>query len=233
MFNRIFIKVYMVEKKGTKENFAVKAFNKKCSYSQNKGKEAIINEIEIMKILNHENCLKLFEVYETDNSLYLVMEYMQGSPLSNYLKKQGKLHENEALKLLKQILMGIEHMNLHKVMHRDLKPDNIIFKDEKNTILGIVDFGLAMKIGDPFLFYRCGTPGFVAPEVANFKDGCEPYDYRCDMFSAGVIMHQMLLNSPVFKAANYNELLQLNRKCEIDYTKDTYKWISGRSYLLF
>lgn len=148
-----------------------------------------------MRHINHENIINLVEVYETTNSLYMILELLQGGNLVDHLKKNKKLSEKEAAIMIKSILKSLEYIHSKNIMHRDLKPENILFKhniDPKivdNNIV-IVDFGLAaIKQENNYLFVRCGTPGFVAPEVINLKESSEKYDVVCDLFSVGVIFH--------------------------------------------
>ena len=86
-------------------------------------------------------------------------------------------------------------MNTRKVIHRDLKPENILLKSKENDHEVIIaDFGLSTRIGkiDKIIFKRCGTPGFVAPEVLTWGKGYDFYDYKCDVYSIGVIFHILL-----------------------------------------
>lgn len=85
-------------------------------------------------------------------------------------------------------------------MHRDLKPENILFKEKGNiNTLTIADFGLSVKVDSyPYLYPKCGTPGFVAPEVVNLIDKNSSYTTACDIFSAGVIFHILLLGEGLF-----------------------------------
>jgi len=83
-------------------------------------------------------------------------------------------------------------MNTKNIIHRDLKPENLLLKSKNsNSDIVIADFGLATSIDDvsKIIFKRCGTPGFVAPEVLLYKEGEQFYDYRCDMFSVGIIFY--------------------------------------------
>jgi len=129
-----------------------------------------LNEIELMGKLNHKNVLKLYEVYESENSIYLVVDILNGGELLNNLR--------------------LNHIHEKGIMHRDLKPENIMLRDENNiSDIVIVDFGLSSFIKmDPnnVLFKKCGTPGFIAPEIFQ----CEMfYSEKCDVFSAGVIFY--------------------------------------------
>ena len=95
-------------------------------------------------------------------------------------------------------------------MHRDIKPENIMFKENNDDWenLCIIDFGLADFFDKKkYLFSRCGTPGFVAPEIANSKDPNVNYDGKCDIFSLGCIAHILFTGKPVFHGKNYDDVL--------------------------
>jgi serine/threonine protein kinase len=99
----------------------------------------------------------------------------------------------------------LEHLDERRVIHRDLKPENIMFKNMASLELGICDFGLATYADEPtYLFVRCGTPGFVAPEIINIRDMNTKSDPIADVFSAGIIFHHLLLGKSVFPGKKYN-----------------------------
>ncbi len=95
-------------------------------------------------------------------------------------------------------------------MHRDIKPENIVLRKSNNiTDIILVDFGLATKSDIPkFIFTRCGTPGFVAPEIANLKNSNSKYSTICDVYSLGVLFHILLLNKSPFNQNDINQLLK-------------------------
>lgn len=100
-------------------------------------------------------------------------------------------------------------------MHRDIKPENILIKDEVFFDLKLADFGLSEIMGKKEnLFTRCGTPGYVAPEVLEDKK----YDFKCDVFSCGVILYILLTGCSPFYGKNYQEILSRNRKCDVSYS---------------
>jgi len=113
-------------------------------------------------------------------------------------------------------------------MHRDLKPENLLFKDQfSHKCLKIVDFGLAtFKDDDPYIFPKCGTPGFVAPEIANLVDKTVPYDPICDIFSIGVVFHILLTGDSVFPGKKFNEVLKKNKDCKINLTGSAYEFMA-------
>ena len=98
-------------------------------------------------------------------------------------------------------------------MHRDLKPENLLFryKDSYST-LQIVDYGLAsFSDRTPYIFPKCGTPGFVAPEIANLSDKLSKYSEVCDVFSIGCIFHILLMGESIFPGKKFNEVLKKNK----------------------
>jgi serine/threonine protein kinase len=166
--------------------------------SQRKGKESLYNEIDVMKNLDHENLMKLHEIHESQNSVYLVLELLEGGELLDYIKaQQGRIKTSEYKHIIRSILRALRYMNTKNIMHRDLKPENMILKTKggsiEENVLKIVDFGLATKCDiQEYLFKRCGTPGFVAPEVVNASSEENiHYTPKCDVFSAGVIFYLM------------------------------------------
>ena len=147
-----------------------------------------------MRILDHANILKLHEVCETENSLYMVMDLLQGGSLIDRIREKTIFKEEDAIPIMKGMLKAIEHAHSKGIMHRDLKPENILFRtvNFKEEDVVLADFGLSTLIDEKkYLFFRCGTPGYVAPEVINLKDENAKYSEVCDIFSLGVIFHIM------------------------------------------
>lgn len=217
-----FARVYLVENKETKERLAVKAFSKEYLLSQPKGRDSLINEIEIMQKLKHPYIMNLEEIHESKNSVYLVLELLEGGELLNYISTKESLTYKDYWKVMKCIIEALAYMTEKRIMHRDLKPDNMILK-EKNKLesctLKLVDFGLATQCDvQEYLFKRCGTPGFVAPEVINAPSNENiHYEPKCDIFSAGVIFYILLTERSPFDGKSFKEILQKNKACKIDF----------------
>lgn len=111
---------------------------------------------------------------------------------------------------MKNIFSALDYLQKNNVVHRDLKPENLILASKDNDYEVIIaDFGLSttFKKGNTQLFTRCGSPGYVAPEILT-EDG---YNDAVDAFSAGVIMHVLLTGRPVFRGHNLNQILMKNR----------------------
>ena len=134
--------------------------------------------------------MNFYEIHETVHSVYLVLEYLAGGELMKKLKKRKQYSESTVRKIMKNLLLGLEFIHNKGVMHRDLKPENLILRYQKKLYsLAIADFGLSSFVDvNEYLFRRCGTPGYVAPEIISNKQGSF-YDTKCDIFSAGVIFY--------------------------------------------
>ena len=106
-------------------------------------------------------------------------------------------------------------MHDKNIMHRDLKPENILFRSKEDYDCVIADFGLSeFTTSDKYLFVRCGTPGYVAPEVINIKDKKKRYSPICDIFSLGLIFHILVFGKSVFPGKKYEDVLAQNRACD-------------------
>eukprot|EP00331_Platyophrya_macrostoma_P001213 CAMPEP_0176405486 /NCGR_PEP_ID=MMETSP0127-20121128/360_1 /TAXON_ID=938130 /ORGANISM="Platyophrya macrostoma, Strain WH" /LENGTH=571 /DNA_ID=CAMNT_0017784541 /DNA_START=311 /DNA_END=2026 /DNA_ORIENTATION=- len=214
-----FAKVYLVESKNTGKTFAVKAFTKESIIISNKAnaKPSMINEIDIMRATNHENIIQLYEVYESEKSIYLVLELIQGKSLQEVLKRPNFREiysEVRCINIIRSLLDALAYLATQDIMHRDLKPENILLEN-KGEKLKIVDFGLATFISvDDYLFKKCGTPGYIAPEVFKYdpKKPETAYNDRCDVFAIGCILFYMVFGYPFFDGSNASEILRMNRK---------------------
>ncbi|CAK69866.1 unnamed protein product (macronuclear) [Paramecium tetraurelia] len=212
-----FAKVYLSTKKSTGINYAVKAFNKEFMLEQFKGRESLENEIKVMRRLNQENLVRLHEVYETQNSIYFILDILKGGELLSRVKSQPLTAPN-LQKLMYNLMKALCHLHSKKCIHRDLKPENLLLKEKDNdTDVVIADFGLASFLNEDILFKRCGTPGFVAPEILIYKEGDPFYDEKCDVFSAGVIFYILLTGRQPFQGTDYKAILRANKNCEINY----------------
>ena len=121
------------------------------------------------------------------------MELAEGGHLAERLKKKIIQTEKEVATILLQLLDALIYINSLNILHRDIKPHNIILKgnpDDLNVVLG--DFGLATRIDDESVVHvKCGTPGFCAPEILKTKSKKLNYDKKCDIFSLGCVFYQM------------------------------------------
>lgn len=167
--------------------------------------ETIHDEVEIMQRIDHPNCVRLFDIYESSEKLYMAMEFLQGGELFERIVQKEKFSEHEAAEAIKQICEGLKNLHSVGVVHRDLKPENLLYETkEDNSRLKITDFGLAKYRTEnlDLMTSCCGTPGYVAPEVLKHQ----AYDEKCDLWSLGVILYILLCGFPPFHSDNTAEL---------------------------
>ena len=214
----------MVEKIENKKQFAVKAFSKSKIIRNSFGIKSIKNEINILRNLNHKNIISFEEVSETKNSLYIIMEYLEGSTLMDLANLEIPI-KTERIKLMKELLQVASYLETQKIIHRDIKPDNLLFQISKvNGVeikqIKLIDFGLSASMEESsHIFKTCGTVGFMAPEVFLQKESDEVlnYNYKSDIFSLGIIFFCMIFGKHPFYGKTVNDSLQKNKAAIINW----------------
>jgi len=167
----------------------------------------------------------MFEVYESKKYIHLLLPYLDGGELFERIKSKGLYKESDAVPVMNNLFQALHYLAEKRVVHRDLKPENLILRSKLNDHdLLIADFGLASFLEDDetLLKERCGSPGYVAPELLA-DDG---YNCAADVFSAGVIMYVLLTGRLVFRGNNLNQILLKNKNCEFDYPEKYWNDIS-------
>ncbi len=138
--------------------------------------------------------MKLYEVHESMLSVFLIMELLEGGELLETLQERRFFSENDCAMMLKKIMEPLAYMHSRGIMHRDIKPENLILRSTANKDFDIViaDFGLAQQQkSQKVIHYRCGTPGYCAPEILNSYGDKIEYDLKCDVFSVGCLFYYM------------------------------------------
>eukprot|EP01121_Diplochlamys_sp_Union-15-3_P007484 TRINITY_DN1905_c0_g1_i2.p1 TRINITY_DN1905_c0_g1~~TRINITY_DN1905_c0_g1_i2.p1 ORF type:complete len:611 (-),score=96.40 TRINITY_DN1905_c0_g1_i2:105-1895(-) len=197
-------KVKLGVHKTTGFKVAIKIISKKLLDTKPGQKRKIDREIAIMKLLRHPNVLRLYDVYESSTHLFLILEYVDGGELFDYLVQKGSLSLDEAKQFLGDIITGLEYCHAHLICHRDLKPENLLLTGDKKCIK-IADFGMAsiLKPGS-LLVTSCGSPHYASPEIVRGEE----YDGRgSDIWSCGVILYALVTGSLPFDDDNIRNLL--------------------------
>ena len=175
--------------RGSGRKVAIKIINKKLVSAIDV--QQVKTEIDILKIAKHPNIIQLYDVFENENYIYIIMEYCAGGDLFSYIEKRGfRLPETRAAEIIHKLSTAVFFLHEYGVVHRDLKPENILMTDNSSTAdIRLVDFGLGKIIGpgelcnDPF-----GTFSYVAPEVLQEK----PYSFKVDLFAIGIIAYLLV-----------------------------------------
>ena len=179
---------------------AIKSFNKSKILTR-RAKFKIKNEIEVLSKLRNDFCTQIYDFFETEKHILIVMEYVCGDLLS-FIRKRGKISENSSKIIFKQLIKGLQYIHNKKIVHRDIKLDNILI-DLTNTVK-ICDFGVSriLRSGD-IMYEHCGTPAYISPEIFENKGY---FGYGCDVWSAGVTLYYMLAGEQPFKGEKIDEI---------------------------
>ena len=176
--------------------------------------ERIKKEIKYLKSFNHPHIIQIYEVKEDSNNYYIIMEYVTGGELFNYIVKNGKLSEKEASFFLTQIIYGVKEIHRKKICHRDIKPENLLLTDKK--IIKIIDFGLSNEYID-FLSSQCGSPCYAAPEMIR---GMKYSGVMIDLWACGIILFAMLCGYLPFDDSDNNIVFRKILKCKIEFPSE-------------
>ena len=204
-----FGKVWLVHHKDIDRDFAMKIIKKRKNRSNDE--KEILNEIEILKKLDHPKILKVIDFYSTTKKYYIITEYCPEGELFNEIIKVGKFDEGQAAFIINQILKAVTYCHKMNIIHRDIKPENIMITNrEKNGCLQVklIDFGTA-KIFEKGVQENkyVGSSYYMAPEVIKRK-----YDEKCDLWSIGVILYILLTGRPPFDGNDDEEILENVKK---------------------
>lgn len=176
----------------------------------------IEREIVIMKLIEHPNIISLYDIWENRGELYLVLEYVEGGELFDYVRRNVTLPEGEAVRLLRQLIAGLAYCHRFNICHRDLKPENILLDHDHN--IKIADFGMAaLQPNGQYLTTSCGSPHYAAPEIIAGKQ------YRgdkADIWSVGIILYAMLNGRLPFNGGDLHETLAMVKKGEYYLSPD-------------
>ena len=222
-----FATVKLVKNNSTGMIRAMKIIKKKKNKNDNNPMNGtsdieILNEINILKQIDHPNVVKIFEFYNSRDAYYLITEYCEGGELFKLISQKKILTEIQCAYIMYQVLSAIKYCHKMKIMHRDLKPENIlIYKHDKEKDffdVKICDFGTSQvfKKGE-WQSQPCGSVYYVAPEVIHKK-----YNSKCDLWSCGVIMFMLLSNKAPFGGRTDKDIIRnvLNGIYNVNFLKN-------------
>jgi MAP/microtubule affinity-regulating kinase len=184
---------------GTQVALKIYGKNKKTSESSIK---RIYAEMKILRRMSHPNIVNFIEIFEQPKKIYTVMEYVEGSDLLKILINKGHFKEKRFRVILQQIVEGLEYIHSHKILHRDIKLDNILLS--KNGNIKICDFGISRKMKPgKMINEHIGTPAYLAPEIILEKGYS---GFSADVWSLGVMTFMAVTGKVPFKGNNIKEL---------------------------
>ena len=218
-----FSRCLLVKNKTTGLLFACKELPKKKLSDY----EGLMREVNLMIKLDHPNIIKLYEVYENEKYIYLIMELCTGGELFDRITENTEndiqFTEKQAADLFKQMMSAINYCHKNGIVHRDLKPENLLYlnKDE-NSPIKVIDFGMSKRFDSKhFMSEKVGTAYYISPEVLAGK-----YDEKCDIWSAGVILYIIICGYPCFNGEDDDEIFEAIQKGKISFPSPEWDNIS-------
>ena len=222
-----FSSVYLVQNIITGKYCAMKTIKIKEQLTSNEEQE-IMNEIFILKSLDHPNIFKIFEFYKNLDEYNLITEYCEGGDLFHEIHDKGPFSEDCSAYIIYQILSAVNFFHKMNIIHRDIKPENILISDRNEDDyprLKICDFGASKILEKGQINQRfIGSSYYIAPEVIR-----QNYNEKCDLWSCGVILYIMLIGSPPFKGDDEKEILQNVAKGVYSISEQDYYNLSKNS----
>jgi calcium/calmodulin-dependent protein kinase I len=217
-----FATVVVAKSRETKEKVAIKIIHK----SGKTNVKLMEQEVEVLNNVHHPNCVSVREIFDTDKALYLVMDLCTGGELLAAISRKERFSEAQASAVVKDILLGLQYLHQNGIVHRDLKPENVLLESRApDSTVKISDFGLSKLVQGKrqFLFSRCGTPAYVAPEVILAK----PYDSKVDLWAVGVITFLIIAGHPPFYGETLDKLFDVIVRAEFAFYEKYWGHISS------
>ncbi|KAJ3430138.1 protein kinase [Anaeramoeba flamelloides] len=198
-----FAKVKLATHNKTKQKVAIKIIQKEDISNSKNLLDRVRREIAVQRLMKHPNVLRVYDVYETTEHLFIILEYVSGGELFDYIVEKGSVPREEARIFFQQIIFAIEYCHSFLIAHRDLKPENLLLDEHKNV--KVADFGMAKIMAkNTLLETSCGSPHYASPEVIR---GISYDGRKSDVWSCGVILYALLCGYLPFDDPNYSKLL--------------------------
>lgn len=223
--------VHLVYNARTCESFAMKHIQKnlltECSKPKTNDPKRVMNEVNIMKTLQHPCIIKMHEIINTPDAVYIILEYMKGGDLLTRIMKNKLLPDKIAKIFFLQLCFAVKYLHDRGITHRDLKPDNILLESKDDiTVLKVSDFGLSKFVQNNTLMRtQCGTAIYIAPEVL-MTAGTVPYTHKVDIWSLGVVLFTMLSGTIPFSDDYGTPAVQQIKAGQFSFRHKSWKSVS-------
>lgn len=205
-----FSSVYRAKSKRDGRMYAAKAINTDGLSKSSKLRQAVRTELSVHRNLSHPSILQFIEAYEDEDKIYIMTELLEGGELFERTLVKKRYTEKEAAIVMKQILEALIYLEIKGIIHRDLKLENVLLvRRNDDCYIKIADFGLSIPNQKVDTKTRCGTPGYIAPEMILEKS----YDCKVDVFSVGAMLYILLSGCTPFPGKTFDEILARNKKC--------------------
>ena len=203
--------VFLAENSSRTIKVAIKNISKAFLDSQS-NLYNLYREVTINKKLNHPNVCRLLYLYEDAENVSIVFEYLSDNSLLKVLSRAKSFSESSCKFFIYNLIKTLAYLHEQRIVHRDIKLENIMIVDVKSLDFKLIDFGLAFIEGESNL-RKCGTPGYMAPEMLRGED----YDSKIDIFSIGIVLYTLLHGRLPFNGSNIKVIMNKNLKCHITY----------------
>lgn len=212
--------VRICHNRDTEEKRAVKIFKKFKTNDQEDIESK--SEIKILKYLDHPSIIRVFEYFEDSRRVYMLMEYCSGGELFSEILKGRRLNEISIAKVMQQLFSALVYLHERKIIHRDIKPENILLEETENMLnIKLVDFGSAVVCKGVSVKGMAGSYLFAAPEVVAGN-----HSFKCDLWSAGVILALLLTGQPPYRISGRNSIEYLDFSEKFGYDDDVWEKVS-------
>eukprot|EP00929_Paragymnodinium_shiwhaense_P019293 TRINITY_DN13215_c0_g1_i1.p1 TRINITY_DN13215_c0_g1~~TRINITY_DN13215_c0_g1_i1.p1 ORF type:complete len:929 (+),score=233.98 TRINITY_DN13215_c0_g1_i1:135-2921(+) len=203
--------VQKIQRRGTNQVYALKSMRKQ-EVIAGELVEQVELEIQVQRRLKHRNVLRLYRHFEDSETVYLLLEYCEKGELYKILRtqKHRRFPEPTACSFFAQVAEGLQYLHKNNIVHRDIKPENLLVTHE--DVLKIADFGWCAESNDKRTTF-CGTLDYLAPEMIQGQG----HNHTLDVWSAGVLLYEMIVGRPPFQSTNHQQLIQKILRLELQY----------------
>jgi len=207
--------------KENSEKVAIKFVNKKLVEKP----ENLKTETSLLQMVDHAHIVKLIDICDTKDTLFIIMELMEGGELYDEIVKRKHFTEKDASYIMYQLFLALDYLHKRGIVHRDLKLENLLLKKQGALEIKLADFGLSKVYTGEALQTACGTPYYVAPEILQG----EGYDYKIDTWAAGVLLYVLLSGRLPFSGDSDVELFRAILETDLVWKKPQFDTVSAEA----